>query len=359
MFLERGTGVPNYVASLYRKCLEIDPANQYVFFQPNASRTLGLTKVASAPPGLLGAALFDSLRVQRLIRHANLDVYHGPAHILPLQKCAGVKYVATIHDLAFRVMPSQYDWKHRWYIGWQLSRSLRMADAIAADSHNTKKDIIHFYGIAPERIQVVHLGVADQFFQAAGQTCERLISDQYFFSVTTHPSRKNVLGALKAFATFAGQSRLKYVIAGIINEQQRQEFYACADRLGVRERVVLFGYAADQQLISLYRNAEFLIYPSFYEGFGLPVVEAMACGCPVIAANASSLPEIMPDEKWLVDPYQPADMAAKMQRLLALSPDQRRELVEKNQNQARNFTWDKTANQMIKIFEALSDGRRS
>ena len=102
--------------------------------------------------GLLGAAWFDCLRVQRLIRRANLDVFHGPSHFLPLRKFAGIKYVVTVHDLAFRVMPEQYDWKHRWYFGWQLARSLKMADAIAADSHNTKKDIIRFYGIPEERI---------------------------------------------------------------------------------------------------------------------------------------------------------------------------------------------------------------
>ena len=357
MFLEKGTGVPNYVACLYRKCLEIDPDNQYVFFQPNASRTLGATQIAHAPRGLLGAAWFDCLRVQRLIRRANLDVYHGPAHFLPLQKCAGVKYMVTVHDLAFRVMPEQYDWKHRGYFGWQLSRSLRMADAIAADSHNTKKDIIHFYGIPQERIHVVHLGVADHFFQAAGLPQERLIADKYFFSVTTHPMRKNIIGALKAFALFAGRYQLKYVIAGLMNEAQRQELFARAGELGVRDRITLFGYVEDDQLINLYRNAEFFIYPSFYEGFGLPLVEAMACGCPVIASNTSSLPEIMPDNEWLVDPNNPADMADRMQRLLTLPPEQRREIVEQNQRQARNFTWDKTASRMIGIFEGLHAGR--
>jgi glycosyltransferase involved in cell wall biosynthesis len=357
MFLERGTGVPNYVSHLYRKCQEIDPANQYVFFQPNQSRTLGLTEVARVPPGLFGAALFDSLRVQRLIRQGQLDVYHGPAHFLPLRKYPGVKYVVTIHDLAFRIMPSQYGWKHRWYFGWQLARSLKLADAVVAVSENTRKDLVHFYNLPKERIQVVYHGVPEHFFRAPGLPGERLIGDKYFFSVTTHPSRKNVLGALRAFAMFAGKSRLKYVIAGVIDGQQRQEFFASADRLGVREKVVLFGYADDDQLVNLYRNAEFLIYPSFYEGFGFPVVEAMACGCPVIASNTSSLPELTPDEEWLVDPCQPADMAGKMQRMLALSPDQRRGLVEKNQKHARNFTWDKTAGRMIEIFEGLCSNR--
>ena len=358
MILEKGTGVPNYVAHLYRKCLEIDPANQYVFFQPNASRTLGATEVASAPRGLLGAAWFDCLRVQRLIRRANLDVFHGPSHFLPLRKFAGVKYVVTIHDLSFRIMPEQYDWKHRWYFGWQLARSLKMADAIAADSHNTKKDIIHFYGIPEERIHVVHLGAADHFSKAAEWPGERLIAGRYFFSVTTHPTRKNILGALEAFAMFAASSDLSYVIAGPIGEQHRRELLACAERLGIRQKTTLFGYADDNQLINLYRNAEFFIYPSFYEGFGLPVVEAMACGCPVIASNTSSLPEIMPDDEWLVDPYNIGNIAQKMQRMLALPPALRQELSVKNRNHARNFNWDKAAREMIAIFAQLQNVER-
>ena len=357
MILEKGTGVPNYVVYLYRKCLETDPANQYIFFQPNQSRTLGVTQVAHTPRGLLGAAWFDCLRVQRLIRRANLDVFHGPSHFLPLWKLAGVKYVVTIHDVSFRVMPEQYDWKHRWYFGWQLARSLKMADAVVAVSENTKRDLMRFYGLPEERIHVVYHGVAEHFLRGSGAPGERLIGDKYFFSVTTHPTRKNVLGALKAFALFAGQSRLKYVIAGVIGEQQRQELFASADRLGIRDKIELFGYADDNQLVNLYQHAEFLIYPSFYEGFGFPAVEAMACGCPVIASNTSSLPELMPDKDWLVDPYDPADMADKMQRLLALSPDGRQAVIEKNQKHARNFTWDKTARQMVEIFVQLQTAK--
>lgn len=353
MILEKGTGVPNYVAHLYRKCLEIDPANQYVFFQPNASRTLGVTQVARIPQGLLGAAWFDCLRVQRLIRRANVDVFHGPSHFLPLRKCAGVKYVVTIHDLSFRVMPEQYDWKHRWYFGWQLARSLKMADAVVAVSQNTRRDLVRFYGLSEKQIHVVYHGVAEHFLRATGPPGERLITGKYFFSVTTHPTRKNILGALEAFAMFAAGSDLSCVIAGLISEQHRRELLACAERLGVRQKVTLFGYADDKQLINLYRNAEFFIYPSFYEGFGFPVVEAMACGCPVIASNTSSLPEIMPDDEWLVDPHNIGNIAQKMQRMLALSPALRQDLVIKNRNHAQNFNWDKTAREMIAIFAQL------
>jgi glycosyltransferase involved in cell wall biosynthesis len=353
MFLEKGTGVPNYIAYLYRACLKLDRDNQYVFFQPNLTRTIGLTEVAPTRRGMVGAAWFDCLRVQKLIRRFRPDIYHGPSHILPLWRVPGVKYVVTIHDLAFRAIPSHWSWIMRAYYGWQIPRSLKMADVIVADSQNTKKDIIHFYGVSPKRIEVVHLGAGEQFLKAAGTPRERLVADKYFFSITTHPARKNILGALKAFALFANQSKLKYVIAGLMGEAQRHELCAYADKLGIRDQIVLFGYADDDQLISLYQNAEFLIYPSFYEGFGLPLVEAMACGCPVIAANASSLPEVMPDSEWLVDPHHAADMAGQMQRMLALSASERAALIVKNQHHVQNFTWEKAARRMIEIFAQL------
>lgn len=355
MILEKGTGVPNYIACLYQACLKIDPSNQYVFFQPNRSRTLGDTQTASAPAGLAGAAWFDSVRAQKLTREHRPDIFHGPSHILPLRKQPGVKYVVTIHDLAFRVLPEQYEWQHRLYYGWQVARSLRMADLVVADSHNTRRDVVRFYQVPPERVEVVHLGVADQFLRGAETRLPRAEAERYFLSVTTHPRRKNVLGALKAFATFAHGMDVRYVVAGLMREPQQQEFLALADQLDVRNKVRLFGYADDSQLVSLYQNAEFTLYPSFYEGFGLPVVEAMACGCPVIASNTSSLPEIMPDAEWMANPHDLGDMAGKMQRILDLSLDERRRIGDKNQLHARNFTWEKAARRMIALFAGLVD----
>jgi len=356
MFLEKGTGVPNYIAYLYRACLKIDPENRYVFFQPDQSRTIGETRTAPARAGLAGAAWFDTVQTCKLNREFAPEIFHGPSHVLPFCRQRGVKYVVTIHDLAFRVLPEHYNWQHRAYYGWQVWRSLRMADVIVADSHNTKRDIIRFYQVPAEKIEVVHLGVAEQFFETAETRPSRVVAEKYFLSITTHPKRKNVLGALKAFALFANQSDVQYVVAGLMGEPQRQEFLALADELGIRNKVRLFGYADDSQLVSLYQNAEFTLYPSFYEGFGLPVVEAMACGSPVIASNISSLPEIMPDGEWLVDPYDIVDIADRMRRMLALAPEARRQVAEKNQRRARKFTWEKAAVRMQEIFSALQNG---
>ncbi len=351
--LERGTGVPNYVSYLFRKCLELDRANDYVFFQTSDRKTLGKTVVAPTSPGIVGAAQFDCLKVQRLIRESQVQVYHAPAHILPLRRIPGVKYVVTFHDLATRVLPHQYGWQHKLYYRLQIPRSLKLADAIIADSHNTKRDIIKFYGTPAEKIHVVHLGVGDQFIEGAAKVGERIIAEKYFFSITTHPKRKNVLGALRAFAIFASKTPLKYVIAGLIDDTQRQEVVDLAASLGLSNRVQLFGYADDQQLINLYHHAEFLIYPSFYEGFGFPVVEAMACGTPVITSNTSSLTELMLTDEWLVNPADTGDIAAKMQRMIALDPAKRRELIERNAAHARTFTWEKTARQTIAVLEGV------
>ncbi|HLP76031.1 MAG TPA: glycosyltransferase family 1 protein [Candidatus Paceibacterota bacterium] len=352
--LEKGTGVPNYIISLFKKCLETDRRNEYVFLQPHDSRTLGQTLTAPTRPGMAGAALFDSLRVRKLIKAANVNVFHAPAHILPLGRISGVKYVLTIHDLATRVLPEQYGLLHRWYYRIQLPRSLRLADAIIADSHSTKNDIMRFYRIPENRIHVVHLGVADYIQQAMQNPGKRLIAEKYFFSVATHPKRKNVLGTLTAFAAIAGRSDVKFVIAGVIGEQQRQELLAHAAQLGLTERIVLFGYADDQQLVNLYRFAECLTYASFYEGFGFPVVEAMACGCPVITSRISSMPEIVPDTDWLVDPYNTPEITRKMEKILALSPSDRQQLISRNQQHAKSFTWERAARQTINVFEQVT-----
>lgn len=353
MILAQGTGIPNYITNLYRECLALDTANSYVFFQPQLNRTIGRTEVAFAPPGSLGAAWFDLFGVESLIRRAKLNLFHGPSHILPWRKSPGVQYVVTIHDLANRVVPNHYRALLRWYYRWRLPVSLSLADAIIAVSRNTKQDLMKWYKVPESKIHVIHLGVPAHLQQAQTVIEKSLCSGKYFFSVTTHPKRKNILGAMHAFARFAKGINLSYIIAGVIEAAQRRELLTLAEKLGIKNQIVLFGYASNEQLTNLYRNAEFLIYPSFYEGFGFPVVEAMSSGCPVIASNNSSLPELLPDNLWLVDPYQPADMADKMLKMLALSPEHRQTLISTNKAYVQRFTWRNAARQTIEVFSKL------
>ena len=208
MILAKGTGVPNYVAHLYRKCLEIDPTNQYVFFQPNASRTLGVTQVARIPRGLLGAAWFDCLRVQRLIRRANVDVFHGPSHFSP----------------AAEMRRRQIRGDHSRLVISGRARAVRLEAplvlwlAIGAVIEDGGCHCGGFPGTPGgtwsvftdcRRSKPCGLSSGGGTFspgrRAAWGTPD---CGQISFSVTTHPTRKNILGALAAFAMFAAQVRI-------------------------------------------------------------------------------------------------------------------------------------------------------
>ena len=216
---------------------------------------------------------------------------------------------------------------------------------------NTKKDIERFYKIPPGKIKVVYLGVNDIYFHSKPR--EKIIKEKYYFSITTHQKRKNITGVLDAIALTPRLREYKYVIAGLIPENQLKELKQQIAKLKLQNCVILLGYVSEHQLVSLYQNAEFFIYPSLYEGFGFPVLEAMASGCPVITSNNSSLTEITPDKKWLINPLNVDDMAKKMKEIISLSEEGIKSLKERNRVFAQQFTWDKTAKEMLDVFNSL------
>ncbi|MDP3997412.1 MAG: glycosyltransferase family 1 protein [bacterium] len=347
----KNTGIQNYIRSLYKNILEIDKMNHYVFFQTNDKKKLGITRCLKLPNSLLGTFLFDNFLINILIGAENISILHGPAHILPFFKNKGVKYYVTIHDLSFLVLDdNRTKWFNLYYRHF-MKRSLHNADVIIADSENTKKDIKKFYNIPDDKIKTVYLGVNDYYFNAPKQ--KSLIHNKYFFSVSTHPYRKNIPRVLDIFATNKKLQSYKFVIAGSMPKEHTDDLKKQIKKLGLENRVILYGYAKTQELISLYQNAEFFIYPSYYEGFGLPVLEAMASKCPVIASNTSSLPEIMPSKEWSFNPHDSQDINNIIDRMIGLSGEAKNVLIEKNYRFAKIFTWDKTANAMLQIFKEL------
>ena len=344
------TGIPYYLECLYKKILEIDKKNQYVFFQTNDEKKIGITKTIQTFNNPIGTFLFDNFLVNKLIDQEKIDIFHGPANLLPFFRKKGVKHVVTIHDLAFLIPPQTHtDSKfYNWYYKSVVARSLKNADFIIAVSRSTKTDIKKFYHLSDDKIKVIHQGVNDIYFKKIRG--KRLIKDKYFFSLTTHLERKNTMSVLRLMAKNRELLKYEFVIAGLIPDCQLNRLREKIKELKLEKNVILFGYASEEELVSLYQNAEFFIHPSFYEGFGFPVLEAMACKCPVITSNTSSLKEITPDKEWLVDPYNLEDINDKVVRILNLSAKKRESLIQKNYNFAKKFTWEKTAKAMIKIF---------
>lgn len=345
------TGIPYFIKCLYVTLIKKHREIEYVFFQTNTKKVLGITRTHLVPNTGLGSFLFDGLFVNRLAFQEGVAIFHGPSNVLPLFKRKGIKYIVTIHDLSFLIFPDQYSKIFNIYYRFVIKRTLKNADMVVADSCNTKNDIQKFYKTPEDKIKVIHLGVNEKYLNV-GKT-PRLIQEKYFFSITTHPKRKNILGVLDAIACASKLQEYKYVIAGLIPDEQLQELKERIRALRLEEHVILFGYASEEQLISLYQNAEFFVYPSFYEGFGFPVLEAMALSCPVIVSNTSSLTEIVPHQEWSVNPNNTEEIAEKMTSLLELSLEQRESLVQNNLSFSKNFSWEKTAQKYHEIFTSI------
>jgi len=354
IFQNSESGIPYFIKHLYMKLAEIDKKNKYIFFQTSDEKKLGETKLIKIPSNRISNVIFDGILVDRLIRREKIDLFHGPSHILPGIKRKKTKYIVTIHDLSFLVFPEQNSKIFNNYLRLAIGHSLKNADAIVADSLSTKEDIGRFYSIDKSRIRVIPLGVSDYFLSKEDISTQSMIKGKYFFSLTTHPKRKNIYKVLAALSKSKKLKNLKFVIAGLISNEYLLELKNEINNLKLQDNVILFGYSTEAELKNLYHHAAFFVYPSFYEGFGFPILESMACGAPVIASATSSMIEIMPQKEWLINPQSIDDIQEKMEKILEISENERKILIEKNLEFAREFTWHKTAIEYLKLYEELS-----
>lgn len=355
----RPTGIPRYITSLYEALERLDAPERFVFLQTARRRPpLGpRTETIPALPGMLGAARFDLFSTDRLLgRQPTGTIFHGPAQVLPWRRRPGYRYVVTVHDLSFLEQPEHYPWVFRQYFRRAVGRAVRNADVVVADSANTGEDLQRHYKLSADRLRVVPLGV-DQIF-LTNTPRPRLVTEPYLLTVTTHPKRKNLPRLLEAFARTRSLPGRILVVSGLIPPAQQRRLEEQITTLKLTDRVKLLGYVSEKDLHSLYQHADCFVYPSLYEGFGLPLLEAMAAGTPVIAADASCLPEIMPDRRWLVDPHDVAAIAAKMEEVIQLSPAQRAGLVNKQRRRAKRYTWTAAARAMRSIFQEVASHAR-
>ena len=311
-----------------------------------------MTKSLPVLNSMFGSFLFDCFFVNQLATQEKVNIFHGPSNILPLFKKAGIKNVVTIHDLSFLIFPEQYFWFFRLYYNFIIKRSLINADVVIADSYCTKKDIQRFYKISENKILVIYPGINSTYLNSNKH--KHLIKVKYFFSISTHPKRKNINSVLYAINRESRLKEYKFVIAGLIPKSQLIELKKIISSLNLQKNVIILGYVSEDNLVSLYQNAEFFIYPSFYEGFGFPVLEAMVCGCPVITSDNSSLLEITPNKTWLINPYKPSEIANKMKKMLSLSKNERMDIIRKNYLFSQKFTWQKTAEKYKNVFLFLT-----
>ena len=332
-------------------------------------RSLEFILYFNRPPasGLFPAAHYLQQKVMpfpRLWTHLRLslemllrppDVLFVPAHVLPLVHPR--RSVVTIHDLGYLYYPRAHRPLDLLYLYLSTAYNARSATHIIADSQATKRDIVERLGINPSKISIVYPAASPEFQPivdanrlAAVKSRYGIEGDYILFVGTLHP-RKNVARLIEAYAKLREGSRIqaRLVLAGKMG-WLTEEALRPLER--ARDGIILAGFVSEDDLPALLSGAKAFVLPSLFEGFGLPVLEAMACGTPVVAANSSSLPEVVGDAGVLVDPLN-VDSIAEGIRMVIEDKDLLAELREKGLAQAHRHTWDEAARKTLDILEMV------
>jgi glycosyltransferase involved in cell wall biosynthesis len=280
-----------------------------------------------------------------------LDLLHAPDFVLPPTRA---RSLLTVHDLTFLVHPECFEPRLHRYLARVVPRSLRRAHHILADSHATQRDLTRLLGVPAERISVIYPGVDEQFCplpaSASAPVRRRLgLPDTFLLFVGTLEPRKNLVRLLEALHRLPNAPPL--VLAGR-RGWLYDEVFAAVERLHLHERVCWLDFVEDTDLPALYNLAEAFIYPSLYEGFGLPVAEALACGTPVVTSRLASLPEVAGDAAILVDPFDSAAIAAGIQQAL----DAGEHFRAAGPAQVSRFRWEAAAQSLLGRYRMVGNG---
>lgn len=353
------TGDRTYALNLLRALARTDGENEYFLYTRELTT---LTEVDS--PRFHSVVLpaspawsWTPLVFPRDLARRGADVAHVQYLIPPSAPCP---VITTIHDVAFRRFPKLFPLKHRLLLNWLIPQAVQHAAAVITGSEATRRDLLELYDVPPERVFVTPYA-ADPIYRPldpeqarrAVRTRLRVLSP-YLLSVGVLQPRKNLPRLVRAYNRIALRIPHRLVLVGKEGWAGEELQQALAEAPDGREPIFT-GYVADADLPALYAGADLFVYPSLYEGFGLPLLEAMACGTPVITGNTSSLPEVVGDAGVTVDPR---DTAALSEAILALLGDdeRRRALSHAGIARAAQFSWDRTARETVEVYRRVCPG---
>lgn len=346
------TGVARYIGCLVGALAELDADNTY-FLCHRFSRLKRREHFLAVQRPNFHTRVIQEPFSRFFLRR--LDVFHGPDARLP--RCRGVAAVATLHDLQVFVSEEFSREGFRRKKRARYAKLVRRADHLIAVSESTRRDLIRHLGADEAKTTVVHEGVTPDFHprplpeQRAVRADYRLERDFALF-VGAISRRKNVATLLRAFASVARGSDLDLVLVGRPGFGYEDEM-APLGELGIEDRVHAIGFAPDRDLPALYSAATVFVFPSLYEGFGIPLLEAMACGTPVVASDTSSIPEVVGQAGLLVPPTEPEQLADATVRVVEDS-GLRERLSKAGIERAREFTWERAARQTLEVYRRVA-----
>jgi glycosyltransferase involved in cell wall biosynthesis len=365
-------GIGRYARELVRALARLDHTNRYELFVPRDARddllSYGWPSNFSVKRGPLTERLFAAtwqraripLPIETFI--GTVQVLYSPDFLLPPTRAK--RKIVTVHDLSYVRLPECFPAPLLKYLNASVPRALGHADLVLADAGSTRRDLNEVYGVPLDKIRVLYSGVDPRFQTEVPEESKSRVSQltghkPYLLSVGTIQPRKNYSRLIEAFSRIANREMriadskfpvrdLQLIIAGG-RGWMFEDIFETTAHLGISDRVRFLDFFPDVDLPALYSLATLFVYPSLYEGFGLPIAEAMACGTPVVTSNASSLPEVAGDAALYFDPRDVDAMAGAMQRALG-DENLRANLMSKGREQAKKFSWDKAASELAQYL---------
>lgn len=346
-----------YTFNIVRELLRLDHNNQYVLYTKD--RFPGFDDFDNAIVKQIGGGgLLWHYNVARDIRKEGIDLFFAPtSYIIPALLPRHIKTILAVHDLVAFLFPITHNKKAVFIERLFFRRALKKADHICAVSENTKQDILEKFHLDSHKISTVYCASSNDFGPLKKDTIETFIKktnlpDKFFLAVGTLEPRKNYLNLISAFITIS-KTYPEYnliIVGGKGWDYEKIHTEIRKNYLG--KKVHLLGYLSGSSLEKLYSLAKALVFPSYYEGFGIPPLEAMQCGCPVIASSTSSIPEVVGESALLINPESPTEIANAMFKLIKDD-----DLCEKLRNlgftQAKKFSWEKSAAKLLEVIGRL------
>jgi glycosyltransferase involved in cell wall biosynthesis len=357
------TGIGRYVFEMVKHLIELDQENHYVLFFNE--REFGEFQIPNDRwqkrlVNIPHYSLAEQWKFYRILQKEKLDLMHFPHFNAPILYKR--PFVVTIHDLTLHYYPSK-EYQPKWslkkgiqvlFYRFLMGQVVKNAKHIISVSDNTKKDLLKEYSVPTEKVTTIHEGVPEHFQKAPVEGIQAVrqkfnIGKPYLLYTGVWRSHKNLLNLLKAFRIILDQGHeLQLVFTGK-KDHVYPEIPQLIHDLHLEDRVVLTGFVSEEELVALMSGAEVYVFPSLYEGFGLPPLEAMQLGVPVACSNTSSLPEVCQDAAMYFDPKNVQEMADAIQKILK-NPELRQELIDSGQKNLRRFSWKDMTSHIIDIY---------
>jgi glycosyltransferase involved in cell wall biosynthesis len=357
-------GVETYITNLIEALAASDDVNRYTLY------------VTKSTTGERFSGRWPHVSVRRTLPHTPLvripitfplELRRHPADVLHVQftapPFAPCPVVATIHDLSFEHLPETFNRRSWMQLRLTVRRTARTAAHIIAPSEFSRRDLIDTYGVAPERISVTLAAAAEHFRPASSDTVDSVkrrygIKGEYLLAVGSIQPRKNLVRLIRAYSDLhrrRSQANLPQLVLVGKRAWLYGETLRAVEQSGVAANVIFTNYVPEQDLPALYTGALCFIYPSYFEGFGLPPLEAMGCGAPVITGDRTSLPEVVGDAGVLVNPFDTDAISAAIERVID-DDELRAELRRRGLERAATFSWRETARKTFEVYQRATGG---